>query len=169
MPVNEANWESSSGCSLSFPFRFFHWTHRCAPKAHTCIQPHTAHRGALLFETLEGTTCLVLSGDCSRSIYTVLWRPVLSRLLCQSSRFLPAYSYTTAFPWHRLHLYLRGDTADPRCLTRVSSLSRDERDCTHLVEMRSWKHCQNFSKLFFLALSFWRPSYKLSSRSSQIV
>lgn len=158
------NCESSGGHS---PFRFFHWPTMLCPKAQTRTQPHRAHRGMLLFETPEGKTCLVLSGDCSRIIYTALWRLRIGYLLCQRSRFLPAYSYTPAFLWHWLHLYLKRDTVDPCCLIRVSSPSRDERDCTHLVEMRSWKHCQ-FSKLFFFVCLFWRSSYKLSSRSSQL-
>jgi len=102
----------------------------------------------LLSETLEGKTGLVPSGHCSRSIYTVLRRPE------ERSRFLPASSFRTAFLWYWPHLYLERDTVDPCCLIQVSSPSRDERDCRHLVELRSWKHCQEFSTLFFLGLSF---------------
>lgn len=107
----------------------------------------------LLFEAREGKKCLALSEDCSRSIYTALWRLVVSNLLCQNSHFLPAHSYRMPSHDTGSTSTLQGTMVDPCCLIQVSSPSRDKRDCTHLEGMHSWKHCQEFSKLFF-ALSF---------------
>lgn len=74
----------------------FSTEHDAVPPKRTHAYSLRPHRGMLLFKTLEGKTCLVLSGDCSRSIYTVLWRFVFSDLLCQ--RFLSCSQLQNCLP-----------------------------------------------------------------------
>lgn len=63
---------------ITSPFRSFHPPRCCAPRS----QVHPAPQGRmLLFETLEGKTCVFLSGDCSwkhSQCYGDLWLAICS-------------------------------------------------------------------------------------------